>query len=597
MNNSILNVVATAVADLTGEGFSSARDRLADRRTWTGLVASASGDQALLEALIFGGLAVFPAQTHPFGVMEAFQAEAALLHLKLESAGAVEALLDLLPYADRRGTRRGVPGLQTLAAGNQLEVTASFGEKFGIRWDSKDPKVRIHAPGSTPLSVVLQDHYDRLVRERCVPHWVPGEQPKPFLRRPPLARDTISQHRASAGMASALLRRPRMWTALAGHQRLAVSSTFAEHGLDWMIARTVARGTALHDKRLIELLQDNITGPDMELLDHVCEEACCTVRLIGTGRYLHGWKGVLTLRTEHGSSPKGRPARTLTALGEPQTSGRPREHIDSVQQSSRGRCIAMASASVAVRLSAAWAAQGHVAAVLTIKDRERDMTWSRDWPTEEVPRPTGTTLRWNRLRLTPDRGQVWTGSLTLGSGKLFEASDGEEDIAAALDAARDRYSRILVLDQRPYARGSSALLGAVDAVALVIEASKYPRQTTTPAWRRALDGECAIDLAPQESAALWREQHLGVRDLSRQCLAGLVLLHDDAEDVQADTFTEQVEMHLRRYGTPVLGWLSKGSNDLRLPRDGADRTVLDPMNEEDRSREVVAASAIGGQLW
>ncbi|MFI9389935.1 hypothetical protein ACIG53_03550 [Streptomyces bauhiniae] len=120
--NIFLKVNAAAVNDVTGEAFRSASGRLVDRRTWTGLVPPAGQDQALLEALILGGLASHRSSKNPLGIVEAFRAEADLLHLRLDSASAVEALLDLLPYREKRGTRRGVPGLQARAIGKQLEL-------------------------------------------------------------------------------------------------------------------------------------------------------------------------------------------------------------------------------------------------------------------------------------------------------------------------------------------------------------------------------------------------------------------------------------------------------------------------------------------
>ncbi|MFE7273844.1 hypothetical protein [Streptomyces sp. NPDC057623] len=370
--NTYLNVNAAAVTDLTGEAFRSASIRLTDRRTWTDLVASASQDQALLEALILTGLASHHSPQNPLGVVEAFRAEADLLHLRLESARAVEALLDLLPYKEKRGTRRGVPGMQACVVGKQLELTASFGDKTGIRWNAADPTVRVHLQGDELLASVLQARHERVIQERCTPQWVPGETAAPLRRRPPLPRDVIAQHRASAQLASALLRRPRMWTALAGHTGLTVSNDVTEHGLDWTFVRTVASGTMLHDERLVELLQDAITGPDLELLDHVCESKTCTLRFVGCVGRVEGWRGVLTIRTEYGNSATGRPGRALAALGEVRAPSRPSRRTSVASRPEPKRCFVLTSgpssreavhgvtAAAAVRLVTAWAAEGHV---------------------------------------------------------------------------------------------------------------------------------------------------------------------------------------------------------------------------------------------
>ncbi|WP_141662886.1 hypothetical protein [Streptomyces sp. Wb2n-11] len=607
--NTYLNVNATAVTDLTGEAFRSASNRLADRRTWTHLVASAGQDQALLEALIFSGLASYRSSERPFGVVEAFRAKGDLLHLRLESARAVEGLLDLLPYAEKRGTRRGVPGMQAYMIGKQLELTASFGNKIGIRWNVADPKVRIHLQGDEPLAAVLQARHDRAMQERCTPHWVPGKEVAPPRRRPPLSRDVISQHRASAQLASALLRRPRMWTALVGHDGLSVSSTVSEHGLDWTFVRTVGGGVALHDERLVELLQDAITGADLQLLDHACEPKTCTLRFVGYGGRVDGWRGVLTVRTEHGESAAGRSGRALAALGEERSPSRPAHRTSTGSRPEPRRCFVLTSGPssseavhgvagpAAVRLVTAWAAEGHVAAVLTINDADFDFSWysSRAWPKASVPGSAGHVMRWNRLRLTPGKGEAWRASLNPGQG--FFAVTDDKAIDAALDAARERCSRILVLDQRPSAWEGGITNKGVDGLIFSFGASEYPRRTTTPAWRRAIDGDRGVDLAPEDSAALWRERHLGQHDLSRLPLAGLVLLHNRKQQTLSDAFTEQVEDHLSRYGTPVLGWLPPEPGEARLLHSDATKTALDHMSQEDRAAEVAAASAIGGKLW
>ncbi|MFB7273545.1 hypothetical protein [Streptomyces sp. NPDC056244] len=609
--NAILNLVATAVTDLTGEGFRSARTRLAGLRTWTDLLASANEDQALLEALILGGLASSRSEQHPFGVVEAFRAEGALLHLRLESVEAVEALLDLLPYAEKRGTRRGVSGMRAYTVGNRLELAASFGDKIGIRWNIADPKVCIHVRRDESLATALQARYDRVVRQGCTPHWVPGESPAPLRRRLPFARDVIFQHRASARLASALLRRPRMWSALVGHEGLVASSTLSEHGLDWTIVRTVARGTALHDERLIQLLQDKITGPDLELLDHVCQEKTCVIRLIGGEGRTEGWRGVLTVRTEHGRSITGRPGRPLATLGEVRLASHPAHQAEAGSRPPRGRCVTLASGpvsgealngmtfNVAVRLVTAWATEGHVAAMLTIGERDFSaglhFARSGTWPKTSVPRPAGDAVHWSRLRLTTGNGQAWSGNLLPGGGIFDVVDDGAVD--AALKAACERFSRILVVDQRSFAQSDVFPTRGSESVVFVFGAGKYPRRTTTPKWRRAVDGDRAVDLAPEESAALWRERHLGQHDLSRVPLAGLVLLHKGQEQPLSDAFTEQVEEHLGRYGTPVLGWLPPEPTEDGLLYRGATRTVLDDMSEEKRGREIAVASAIGRELW
>ncbi|MEV7088037.1 hypothetical protein AB0O07_19460 [Streptomyces sp. NPDC093085] len=609
--NTFLNVIATAATDLTGEAFRSARTRLADRRTWTDLVVSASQDQALLEALILEGLASYRPSGHPLGVVEAFRAEANLLHLRLESANAVGVLLDLLPYAEKRGTRRGVSGLQACVIGKQLELTASFGDKTGIRWNGADPKVRIHLQGDVLMETLLQARHERVIQERCTPHWVPGQRVAPLRRRPPLARDVIFQHRTSAQLASALVRRPRMWTAFAGNNGFAVSSAISEHGLDWVFVRSVAVGTVLHDERLVELLQDGIVGPNLQLLDHLCESDSCTLRFVGAVVRAEGWSGALTVRTEHGNSVTGSPGRALAVLGEVRAPSRPARRLGAERRSEPARCFVLTSgplsreavrgetAVTAVRLVTAWAAQGHVAAVLSIKHDDLDLSWygrrNKAWPTGQMPRPTGHAARWNRLRLTPGSGEAWRASLNLGDGLFAVAEDGAID--AALGTARERCSRILVLDERPSSWSGGLANKGIDGVVFSFGASEYPRKTTTPAWRRAIDGDRAVGLAPEDSAALWRENHLGQNDLSRIPLVGLVLVRNHKKERESDAFTERVEYNLGRYGTPVLGWLPPAPADIHPLCSNMTKTALDHISQDDRVSEIAAASAIGDKLW
>jgi len=607
----LLNIVTTAVTDLTGESFRSARIRLADRRTWKTLVESADHDQALLEALILGGLSSYRSPQHPFGIVEVFRAEADLLHMRLESAGAVEAVLDLLPYKEKRGTRRGVPGIQAHAIGKRLEITGSFGNKYGIRWNAKDPKVCIYLRGSESPAAVLQAHHDRVVRERCTPQWVPGEAVVPPKRRPPLHRDVISQHRASAQLASALLRRPRMWTALAGHSGLTMSNTVSDYGMDWTLVRTVADSAPLHDNRLVELLQDAIAGPDLQLLEHTCEPRTCTLRFIGRSWRVDGWSGVLAVRSEHDNVAAGCSQRALATLGEVRAPSHSTYRTSAGKRPEQTRCFVLTAgpssfeavqgvtAATAVRLVAAWAAEGHVAAVLSINDADVNFSWyssrSREWPKAGVPRPKAHAMRWNRLRLAPGGGEAWQVTLEPGQG-LFDIVE-DEAVDAALDAARKRCSRILVLDERPSAWAGGITNKGVDGLIFSFGASEYPRKTTTPEWRRAIDGDRAVALTPEDSAALWRERHLGQHNLSRFPLAGLVLHHVRTEQVIPDSFTKQVEEHLSRYGTPVLGWLPPESGEASLLHGTPTKTALDRMSQKDRESEIAAASAIGSKLW
>ncbi|WP_416481412.1 hypothetical protein [Streptomyces sp. CL12] len=73
---------------------------------------------------------------------------------------------------------------------------------------------------------------------------------------------------------------------------------------------------------------------------------------------------------------------------------------------------------------------------------------------------------------------------------------------------------------------------------------------------------------------------MGQRDLPRLPLAGLGLFDN-----------------LSRYGSPVLGWLPAEPGQEHLLSGEATQTAFDGMSQEDREREVAAASVIGRKLW
>ncbi|WP_370192244.1 hypothetical protein [Streptacidiphilus sp. MAP5-52] len=400
-------------------------------------------------------------------------------------------------------------------------------------------------------------------------------------------------------MASALLRRPGLFTALEGHQRLAACTEFTAHGLDWVIERTVARGTPVHDPRMLQLLQDRVAGLGLHLLDHTCGSDRCTVRCVTRSQHSGG---LLTITSGEGDDGDRRPGRPLTLLGEGQRASRPGPVPARRTAPPEGRCFVLTSVrtdldyvgpedvrSTAVRLVAAWAAQGHNSAVLTLG--ERDMDWTRSvprWPTEPTPWPEGGTVHWSRLRIVNGPGEAWIAAAKSDFGDKV-------NVGEVLREAKQRCSRILVVDDR--SRLDFPDPAGTDGLILMFSAAHYPKQAKTAKWRWPVEGERTLDLDPLDSAAKWREEYLGKRDLTRARVAGLLLMHDpDDEPPARDAFTEQVEGHLARYGTPVLGWLHSAPIQERALSRGTYHTVLDPMPDADRLRMLVAAERIGAVM-
>lgn len=599
-----VTTIATAVGQFTGEALEQARRRVAELDTWGVLIPSASAEQALLESLFLGALGAAADRSRPCGVHEAIPASGQLT-LRVESDACVQRLLEMLPFRDKRGVWRGVRDLRVQSVGNGLRFTLELYREETWRKEEPNPLVVVRGPHEAQLAELLHRHRAKLEEAGCRPQWEPKAARPTRRRREPLTRNVLEQHKAACQLASALLRRPRLWDALAGHVAVQFSNTLTDHGLDWSIERTVSPGTSVHDDRLEGALTDRVVGPGLRLLNHECTPDECVLRFVAGSQY-HGWSGILTVQSRGAARPNrvGRSARPLVALGEPMVASRPRPSTavpDADRAPAQGHVIALMSfkyvpgyvdstelEAISVQMGAVWAVQGHRVAVLTIdRDHALWLPGRRNqvrWATEPVPR---AEPQWTRLRIDPTPGQLWGGALT---------SDAEA-IKEGLDEARRRFDRVLVVDGSSWSTLVTFASGAPDAFVFALGESGYERELPRPMVRGNPGPAGTVALTPTESAVKWRERELKVPWLHQVPLAGALLLRDPREEPPvADEFTAEVEEQLARYGTPILG---------RYPRLGLlDRafqsaavTVLDPAAPDRIESMTSAATALGDCLW
>lgn len=449
--------LATAVNQINGEPREKARRRIADLNRWDRLIPSASDRQALLESLLWQALGMVEGRVRPLGVVSTVP-HASRLDLKVEDETSLASLLALLPYRDRRGTWRGVRDLRARSEGNHLRFelvcpSASF------RWRDHAPQPQVLVSGfkSARLPAQLQAHADALTSQGCVPSWDPQAFPYEQRRREPLARNVLEQHRPGAALASALLRRTRVWQSLAGHHALTVDHALTDYGVAWTVTRTIDTGEQLHDDRITDVLTDSVVGPGLLFLDHDCCPEVCTLRFTPDARRAHT---TLAVTTRAKNQPGSVSARPLLALGEPLP---PRTPFAAAQARrspapAAGHVVFLGAVSdlradrlwrdepvfLAQQLASAWALRGQRTAVLTV-DRTRDFNADfssyrvTEWPREGAPsghRPI------TRLRLDCFPGQLWGGDIATSRG-LFHLVDTTA-IAQSLADARRRFDRILV---------------------------------------------------------------------------------------------------------------------------------------------------------
>ncbi len=415
-----VNIIPSAVAQVTGEQLQAARLRMIASESWARLVPAAGSKQALFESLFQGALGVRAGRRHPFGILAAVPA-AGRLELYLEDDSCAEPQLELLPYRDRRGTWRGVRGLSVRPERRSLHFTLPAYRSHVYASPVQRPVVVVHAQRESRLSVLLDRHRQRLENAGGRPQWE-SDQAVP-RRREPLSRNVPEQHAAACQLASALLRRPRVWDALAGHVGVTAAPALADHGLDWIIERTVGVGGSLHDERLIEVLTERVAGPGLHLLSHECSEAVGTAQWV-SGERREGWDGLLTVHTRSVDSTSGRSPRPLLVLGEPLLPGRPDRNgyiRPQVSQPPAGRIVGLISLAhvpnavgsdelltVATELGAVWALQGLRVAVLTITASERPFFLGHGGRARSATKslPWAAGPQWTRLRVDPSPGQL-----------------------------------------------------------------------------------------------------------------------------------------------------------------------------------------------
>ncbi|MDG4857133.1 hypothetical protein P8605_03000 [Streptomyces sp. T-3] len=205
-------------------------------------------------------------------------------------------------------------------------------------------------------------------------------------------------------------------------------------------------------------------------------------------------------------------------------------------------------------MSAVWAAHGQRTAVVTITNDFKGfgpLVYGTRWGNKPVPRAKDPWSRpshasWTRLRLAPQPGTLWSGQL----------SPDDDILAAHLAEALRRFDRVLITDDDTVC-GPTCLGSLVDTVVLTLEALAYPREipgsSPTP-----------VPLSPAESAGRWHERELGYA--GNLSAAGLLLLHKPAGQDPARTHsTKEMESHLARYGTPVLGSLPRVGHPVPPP--------------------------------
>ncbi|WP_406409763.1 hypothetical protein OG923_13305 [Streptomyces halstedii] len=589
--------ISNAAAELTGESLEDARRRLGKHSRYDHVIPDAgSSGQALLESTVLSGLGAAIGGDRPFGIREAKITDHGL-DLRVERDEDVQALFGLLSLRTKRGPWRGVRELTTEPVGAVL--------RFGLReWAYNGegyrrvpaPVVRVAGPHGVDLRALLAAHREQIESAGHTVRWDPQEvEPRP-KRQEPVGRSLVRQLGVSSALGSRLLRRPRLWDRLVGYAGVHLSTRVTEYGLDWILERQVA-GTQLDDERLLDVLTDPVVGHGLTVLDHVCSTEECTIRVVYPGRW--NGRGVLTVRSRHAPfvTEPLRPGLPLTMLGDGRRASHPRaqrqqpgpagpERVGAVMQlmGEGGRDQLMW---VAERITAVWAAQGLVIAVIAARTRERLVFGDPgrpDWATASSPT---AEAGWQRLRVVCPPGQLW----------LKEPVRSTKLVAAAVAEARRFADRVLlvsrgsegVMDESRYAQPADARL-------LVRRASSYQRHLPLPSDYGKTPRVLA--LTPAESAIAWRQKNW-LFEAARLPMTGLLLLSREDEGKTLDEFDEAVEQQLARYGTPVLGrfpdhgLIVRGTSHSTHPP-----TVLDPEATPSAHAEMVkAASNLAERLW
>jgi hypothetical protein len=605
--------LASARAQFTGEALRGVRQRLDTLDRYASLLPAASWDQAELEAVLLDGLSRLTDVARPLGIREAVPGTDEL-ELRLESAAAVRNLFALLPYRSKKGPWRGVRQLTVRPDGRYLRFELRTCRERYPNERPAHPHVRVHGLRGEDLRALLASHSAEVTRAGGTPHWDPAGAGPSLQRREPLERDVLRQLAPATGLASLILRRPRLWDSLTGYSYVQLSRERVDHGIDWIVVRPVDADP--HDQRLLDAWTDDVVGGGMGIADHVCGPEQCVITLVPPQNW--GRSGAtLTITSRRVARAAGSPphaARPLTVLGDSLGHSRPLCQTPASGQESRsGTVIGLmrpfnpsSTGSelpwTAEQIAAVWAAQGFATGLIVIGSQHPLLDWdlmkrrhSGEWPSQSAPR---ASARWSRLRLAPPPGGLWH----------LRIDSDDPQLSDIIGQARHDFDRVLVVEDSAWQMQIAQLGASIDIRVLTLNASPYPRNIPLPPAPHAPDQPSLMSLSPRESALQWRLDHLGNGDLSDHLPNGLLLLHHPAprSERPTDTFANEVEEHLAMLGTPVLGHFpGRGLVVRGLGHSPHPATVLDPQVTHTSVLDTAplhahmeqAASALAQRLW
>ncbi|MFE1411671.1 hypothetical protein ACFW6F_12830 [Streptomyces sp. NPDC058746] len=407
------------------------------------------------------------------------------------------------------------------------------------------------------------------------------------MRRKPEPITPLTHHRTSCFLASALLRRPGIWSRLAGHQKITATAVEAEHGLDWLLERVVVPEHQVHDDRIPQVLGDALAGPDLIADDsaHICLPNECILRFIPR-RDDAGWDGILTVRTTRATTedaprlPARRP-RPFVILNETMAFNKIIPARRAGQQASRstrlsdavqihGRVLQLEAPPlasgpttpwrVAQHLGAAWAQQGQ--RVLIIRDEftpaSRKFQYPiPTWPTHTRPEAPTQKAPWHRLRLVPGDGDL----------QVHRGYHSLDELEELVSSARRLFHWIILAGAVNQHMCPTFLEGIADDYVLIVDDYGYPKTVPITHTQNGTSATRLIPLTPSEAAVAWRERTLRAVPLGHIPVTGLMLV-SQCSVYDSHDFTKQADKDIERLGTPVLARIASEFVEQK-------RTVLD----------------------
>ncbi|QPP05204.1 hypothetical protein G4Z16_01045 [Streptomyces bathyalis] len=608
--------VASCRQQMTGESLRRVRLSVKELADWSALLPTAEGTQPLLESLFLKQVGTPSAPNrYPLGI-ERVVAAPRRLEVRFEQPELVRPVLQLLPWRDRRRSRHGIADLWATAVGGSIEIAFARRPTEGV--------IAVSSIDGTDLGQVLAEHESSVEERQCTPLWSidPSTLPEeplraPGRRRKPRPATEIDHHRSAAHLASAILRRIRLWDRLGGHAQLHITPEVAAHGLDWQITRELHPKTPVHDERLTAVLQETVVGLGLVASPgHQCGEDSCVAEFTAPSERLGGWSSVLSVHTSRTQTPATampRKPRHFTALGEAQFPSRASKNNGSdtsmvvpeplprsaeatpSKREPQGRCTQLLAPRfgisesdlqrIATQLGAAWALQGCRVLVLTCSfGHRRTRKPLRGYPEPEWPstkRPINPAPKaWNKLRLAP------------GTGELFAHTSREylDERPDLLAAARAEFDWIIFVDRNNRYGTGPYVEELADSYVVLVDDAGYEDTVVITEAHGGVATPRRVPVSAAESAMAWRHAHLTGIPFDRIPVAGLVLQPARRADTQAPrNFVERTDAELERYGTPVLA---------RLPRAqttglaASSRTVLDDVDDEYRNSYLAECRAI-----